>query len=93
MVAVVNDQGGTGGSARVDSVTVAGKTGTAQNPHGEDHALFICYAPAANPEIVVVALAENAGHGGSEAAPLAQKVLQAYFHPAPAESAAVLAGR
>ena len=92
MVAAVNDQGGTGGAARVDSITVAGKTGTAQNPHGEDHALFICFAPASNPEIVVVVLAENAGHGGSAAAPLAQKVMQAYFHPAPAESAAVIAG-
>ncbi len=91
MVAVVNEQGGTGGSARVDSVTVAGKTGTAQNPHGEDHALFICFAPASKPEIVVAVLAENAGHGGSAAAPLAQRVLQAYFHPAAAESAAVAA--
>ena len=91
MVAVVNEQGGTGAFARVDSVTVAGKTGTAQNPHGEDHALFICFAPASNPEIVVAVLAENAGHGGSAAAPLAQRVLQAYFHPAAAESAAVAA--
>lgn len=92
MVAVVNDPGGTGGSARVESVTVAGKTGTAQNPHGEDHALFICYAPAVNPEIVVAVLVENAGHGGSMAAPLAQRVLQAYFHPAPADSAVAHAG-
>jgi penicillin-binding protein 2 len=93
MVAVVNEQGGTGSFARVDSITVAGKTGTAQNPHGEDHALFICFAPASNPEIVVAVLAENAGHGGSAAAPLAQRVLQAYFHPAAAESAAVAAVR
>jgi len=93
MVAVVNEQGGTGSFARVDSVTVAGKTGTAQNPHGEDHALFICFAPASKPEIVVAVLAENAGHGGSAAAPLAQRVLQAYFHPAAAESAAVASVR
>ncbi|HEY6221478.1 MAG TPA: penicillin-binding protein 2, partial [Candidatus Eisenbacteria bacterium] len=92
MVAVVNEAGGTGGQARVDSVIVAGKTGTAQNPHGNDHALFICFAPAANPEIAVAVLVENAGHGSSAAAPLAQKVLQAYFHPAKAESAAVIAG-
>jgi penicillin-binding protein 2 len=92
MVAVVNEAGGTGGQARVDSIVVAGKTGTAQNPHGDDHALFICYAPAANPEIAVAVLVENAGHGSSAAAPLAQKVLQAYFHPAKAESTAVLAG-
>jgi penicillin-binding protein 2 len=87
MVAVVNDQGGTGGQARVDSVTVAGKTGTAQNPHGNDHALFICFAPASKPEIVIAVLVENAGHGSTIAAPLAQKVLQAYFHPAPADTA------
>ncbi len=92
MVAVVNEAGGTGGQARVDSITVAGKTGTAQNPHGNDHALFICFAPAANPEIAVAVLVENAGHGSSAAAPLAQKVLQAYFHPAKPESTAVLAG-
>jgi penicillin-binding protein 2 len=92
MVAVVNEPGGTGGQARVDSVIVAGKTGTAQNPHGDDHALFICYAPAANPEIAVAVLVENAGHGSSAAAPLAQKILQAYFHPVEAESTAVLAG-
>jgi len=92
MVAVVNEAGGTGGQARVDSVIVAGKTGTAQNPHGNDHALFICFAPATNPEIAVAVLVENAGHGSSAAAPLAQKVLQAYFHPAKAESTAVLAG-
>jgi penicillin-binding protein 2 len=92
MVAVVNDAGGTGGTAKVDSVLVAGKTGTAQNPHGNDHALFICFAPARDPEIAVAVLVENAGHGSTEAAPVARKVLQAYFHPAPPESAAVALG-
>lgn len=91
MEAVVYDQGGTGGLAKVEGVRVAGKTGTAQNPHGEDHALFICYAPAETPEIAIAVLVENAGHGGSEAAPIAQKVLNAYFHPAAAESARVAA--
>jgi len=81
MEAAVEDPHGTGGAARVDSVRVAGKTGTAQNPHGEDHALFLCFAPVEAPRIVVAVLVENAGHGGSEAAPLAQRVLQAYFHP------------
>lgn len=89
MEAVVYDQRGTGGLAKVEGVHVAGKTGTAQNPHGEDHALFICYAPAEAPEIAIAVLLENAGHGGSEAAPVAQKVLNAYFHPAAAESARV----
>ena len=91
MEAVVNDQGGTGGLSKVEGVRVAGKTGTAQNPHGQDHALFICYAPAEAPEIAIAVLVENAGHGGSEAAPVAQKVLNAYFHPAAAESARVAA--
>ncbi|HET9952127.1 MAG TPA: penicillin-binding protein 2 [Candidatus Eisenbacteria bacterium] len=91
MEAVVNDQGGTGGLSKVEGVRVAGKTGTAQNPHGEDHALFICYAPAEAPEIAIAVLVENAGHGGSEAAPVAQKILNAYFHPAEAESTRVAA--
>lgn len=93
MEAVVHDFGATGGSARVDSVRVAGKTGTAQNPHGDDHALFICYAPAESPRIAVAVLVENAGHGSTAAAPIAQRVLQAYFHPVPAESLRVIAGR
>ena len=60
---------------------VAGKTGTAQNPHGEDHALFFGYAPAEEPEIVVVVVVEQSGHGGAVAAPVAQRVLAAYLDP------------
>jgi len=93
MEAVVNDEGGTGGSAKVEGVRVAGKTGTAQNPHGNDHALFVCYAPAEAPRIVVAVLVENAGHGSTAAAPIAQKVLQAFFYPEAAESLRVVAGR
>jgi penicillin-binding protein 2 len=93
MEAVVEDPHGTGAAARIDSIRVAGKTGTAQNPHGKDHALFLCFAPVEAPKIAIAVLVENAGHGGSEAAPLAHAVLQAFFHPAAAESAAVLAGR
>jgi penicillin-binding protein 2 len=93
MEAVVADPRGTGYAARVDSVRVAGKTGTAQNPHGNDHALFICFAPVENPRIAVAVMVENAGHGSTAAAPIAQKVLQAYFHPTPAESVRVVASR
>jgi penicillin-binding protein 2 len=93
MASVVSDPQGTGGQARVDSVTVAGKTGTAQNPHGKDHALFICFAPVESPRIAMAILVENAGHGSTAAAPIARKVLQAFFHRAPPESAAVLTGR
>jgi penicillin-binding protein 2 len=88
MVAVVSDPQGTGGQARLDSIEVAGKTGTAQNPHGKDHALFICFAPADAPRIAVAVLVENAGHGSTAAAPIARKVLEGFFHPVPPESTA-----
>jgi penicillin-binding protein 2 len=74
-------QEGTGTAARVPGVRVAGKTGTAQNPHGDDHALFVCYAPAENPTIAMAIVIENSGHGGSVAAPIAGEVLRAMFLP------------
>jgi penicillin-binding protein 2 len=71
---------------------VAGKTGTAQvigMAEGDDgssyayehrdHALFVCFAPKDNPEIAVAVVAEHSGHGGSAAAPVARKVVEAYF--------------
>jgi len=78
-IGVVNSPGGTAHQAAVKGFMVAGKTGTAQNPHGNDHAWFVCYAPAEAPEIAVAVLVENAGHGGSIAAPVARKVLEKYF--------------
>ena len=75
---VVMHARGTGQRARVGEIRIAGKTGTAENP-GEDHALFACYAPADAPTIVVVVVAEHAGHGGSVAAPAARRILQSYF--------------
>lgn len=71
---------GTGVLARVGAVESAGKTGTAQNPHGEDHSLFVGYAPAVNPEILVCVVVENAGHGGSVAAPIAGRIMAAYLN-------------
>jgi penicillin-binding protein 2 len=76
---VVNDDRGTGGGARLPKVRVAGKTGTAQNPHGKDHAVFAAFAPVANPEVAVAVVIETIGHGGEFAAPVAGKVLSAYF--------------
>jgi penicillin-binding protein 2 len=72
---------GTGGAARVPGVRVAGKTGTAQNPHGQDHALFVCYAPVDSPRVAVAIVVENAGHGGSIAAPRAGAMLRRLFLP------------
>lgn len=72
---------GTGTAARVPGLRVAGKTGTAQNPHGKDHALFVCYAPAEAPTLVLAFVIENSGHGGSVAAPMAGQILRELFLP------------
>jgi penicillin-binding protein 2 len=72
---------GTGAAARVPGMRVAGKTGTAQNPHGQDHALFVCYAPADSPRVALSIVIENAGHGGSVCAPRAGEVLRRLFLP------------
>ncbi|NLS44452.1 MAG: penicillin-binding protein 2 [Firmicutes bacterium] len=57
----------------------AGKTGTAENPHGPSHAWFACYAPAENPEIVVLVMIEHGISGATHAAPIARQVLEEYF--------------
>jgi penicillin-binding protein A len=74
MVQVVEK--GTGYGARVPGITVAGKTGTAENPHGETHAWFVAIAPADKPEYVVAAILENAGYGGRVAAPLVGRIIE-----------------
>ncbi len=76
---VVNAVGGTGRAARVDGADVCGKTGTAQNPHGDSHAWFIGFAPKDNPEIALCIFVENGGGGGAVAAPIAGGVLRLYF--------------
>ncbi len=70
---------GTGRAANLAGIPVAGKTGTSQNPHGDDHAWFMCYAPADTPEVALAIILENAGHGGAQAAPVAGRWLHAYF--------------
>ena len=90
---VVHHQRGTGKRARSGMVEVAGKTGTAQvvQMPGEvvksedlpypvrDHAWFVAYAPAGDPEIAVATLVEHGGHGGAAAAPITREVIEAYF--------------
>ena len=66
---------GTGRPAGRYGVEVSGKTGTAQNPHGEDHAWFVGYAPSKDPKYVAVALVEGGGHGSSAAAPIVGQLL------------------
>ncbi|WP_425061031.1 Penicillin-binding protein A [Sporomusa carbonis] len=74
MVGVVKE--GTGSAAAIRGVQVAGKTGTAENPHCAPHAWFIGFAPADNPQVVVAVIIENAGSGGSVAAPIAGQILR-----------------
>jgi penicillin-binding protein 2 len=92
---VVNEPGGTGAIMKRPQQDVCGKTGTAQvvslqrdtrgrkidvsTAETKDHALFVCFAPYANPEIVIAVVLENAGHGGSAAAPVAKKILDVFF--------------
>jgi len=91
---VVNEKRGTGWRARLKQIKVAGKTGTAQvvrlkkGPKSEedeeipyqhrDHAWFVGYAPYENPEIAVAVIVEHGGHGGSAAAPIVRKIINAY---------------
>ena len=73
MVTTVNH--GTASAARLSGIAVAGKTGTAENPHGEDHAWFIGFAPAEDPKIAIAVIVENSGSGGSVATPIGRQVI------------------
>ncbi len=81
---VVNGSHGTGSRAKVPGVWVGGKTGSAENPHGDlTHALFIGAAPLDNPRIAIAVVMENVGHGGSNAAPIAGAIMKRFFENAP----------
>ena len=66
-------------------IQMAGKTGTAQNPHGEDHAWFIAYAPYENPKIAVSVLVEHGEHGSTAAAPIAVKLIREFIKHLPSQ--------
>jgi penicillin-binding protein 2 len=70
---------GTGRIAQLDSLTICGKTGTAQNPHGKDHSIFIAFAPMDNPKIAMAVYVENAGFGATWAAPIASLMMEKYL--------------
>jgi penicillin-binding protein 2 len=80
MLGVVHEPRGTAVSSKIEGIRIAGKTGTAQNPHGPDHAWFVGYADFDQPEICVCALVENAGHGGAVAAPVVGEVIRQYMN-------------
>ncbi len=70
---------GTGRGAQIPGIEVAGKTGTAQNPHGADHSVFALIAPADDPQIVIFCLVENGGFGASVACPIASLMAEKYL--------------
>jgi penicillin-binding protein 2 len=76
---VVNEAGGTGGRARLNEFVVCGKTGTAQNPQGADHSVFIAFAPMDNPKIAIAVYVENAGFGGTWAAPISSLMIEKHL--------------
>ncbi|MEG1497829.1 MAG: penicillin-binding protein 2 [Bacteroidales bacterium] len=79
MYGAVYEGGGTAHRAKIDSVTICGKTGTSQNPHGKDHAVFIGFAPMDHPQIAISVFVENSGFGGTWAAPIASLLIEKYL--------------
>jgi penicillin-binding protein 2 len=70
---------GTARRSQIEGITMAGKTGTAENPLGDDHAVFIAYAPVDNPQVAVGIIVENAGFGSQTAAPIASLMIEQYL--------------
>ncbi|MEO5645586.1 MAG: penicillin-binding transpeptidase domain-containing protein [Bacteroidia bacterium] len=70
---------GTSRVALIPGIEVCAKTGTAENPHGEDHSVFVCFAPRVNPKICIAVLVENAGFGAAWAAPIASLMMEKYL--------------
>ncbi|MFN8257658.1 MAG: penicillin-binding protein 2 [Bacteroidales bacterium] len=70
---------GTATIANLPDIVICGKTGTAENPHGEDHSIFIAFAPKENPKIAIAVFVENAGFGSTVAAPIASLMIEKYL--------------
>jgi penicillin-binding protein 2 len=70
---------GTATAAMLPGIEICGKTGTAQNPHGEDHSIFMAFAPRQNPKIAIAVYVENAGFGARYAAPIASLMIEKYL--------------
>lgn len=72
-------QAGTARASYIPDIPICGKTGTAQNPHGEDHSIFFCFAPKDDPQIAVAVYVEHAGSGGRMAAPISSLIIEKYL--------------
>ncbi|MCC7298430.1 MAG: penicillin-binding protein 2, partial [Bacteroidia bacterium] len=72
--------GGTAYGNAIPGIVICGKTGTAQNPHGKDHSLFIAFAPRVNPKIAIAVIVENGGYGATWAAPISTLMIEHYLN-------------
>lgn len=71
---------GTALNARIEGINICAKTGTAQNPHGKNHSLFVAFAPRENPRIAIAVVVENAGYGSTWASPIASLMMEKYLN-------------
>jgi len=71
---------GTAVGAQIPGINICAKTGTAQNPHGKNHSLFVAFAPKENPKIAIAVVVENAGFGSTWAAPIASLMMEKYLN-------------
>lgn len=71
---------GTGYYVQIPDIEICGKTGTAQNPHGENHSIFVAFAPKDNPKIAIATVVENAGYGATWAAPICTLMIEKYIN-------------
>jgi penicillin-binding protein 2 len=71
--------GGTAAASALKDIVICGKTGTAQNPHGKDHSVFVAFAPKYDPKIAIAVYVENAGFGATYAAPVASLMIEKYI--------------
>jgi penicillin-binding protein 2 len=76
---VVNGIEGTAKNCKITDYEICGKTGTAQNPHGENHSIFIAFSPKENPKIAIAVYVENGGWGSTWAAPIASLMIEKYL--------------
>ena len=72
-------ENGTAAAVKIKDITMCAKTGTAQNPHGKDHSVFVAFAPREHPKIAIAVLVENAGFGAEWAAPIASLMVEKYL--------------
>ena len=80
MQQVIEGVDGTAINSHVPNLQICGKTGTAQNPHGEDHSIFIAFAPKEKPHIAIAVYIENGGWGSTWAAPIASLIIDQYLN-------------